>query len=334
MEIAGRDNDFTAEERRTAVLAAVQSYRQGMHEFADMTTLEVWYAQVVIHPDTPGLRVADKASRKSLRASVAKARTRDSMQALRKLTELDPDGNRRIVSDPPLVVPVRDIAEALAPEDLGVELDQFRGWMDELFERYRATLRTDQRRLLRRFQFLDMARKVVGVGSVGTRCWIVLFTGLDDADSLLLQAKQAMPSVLETYTQPSAFENEGERVVVGQRLMQSSSDVTLGWVKVADGRGAGDYYFRQLRDWKGSAEIDQLQPEGMTAYARQCGWTLARAHARSGTRVTIASYLGSKDVFDRAVADFAAAYADKNERDYALLQEAAASGRIQVQSGL
>lgn len=262
------------------------------------------------------------------KANVAKARTRDSMQAFSKLTH-ELDGERRITSDPPLVVPV----EELLPE--GRERDEVQAEIRGLIRSYRRTLETDRRHLLEEFELVHLARKVVGVGSVGTRAWILLLRGRDGQDPLFLQAKEAQESVLERFVGKSRYKNHGQRVVAGQRLMQAASDIFLGWQRVNgfDGR-ARDFYIRQLRDWKGSADVDNMAASVMTAYARICGSTLARAHARSGDRIAIAAYLGNSAVFDRAIADFSAAYADQNELDYEALRAAVESGRVTARTGL
>ena len=259
---------------------------------------------------------------------LAKARTKDSMQALARLTH-EVDGEPRISADPPLIVPIAELWPA-------EQATQFSDWFHARLSEYRRTLSTDRRRLLERYRYADLARKVVGVGSVGTRAWIVLMLGRDGADPLFLQVKEAQPSVLEEFAEPSVYRNAGHRVVAGQRLMQTASDLFLGWLHVADSPDAGerDFYVRQLRDWKGSAEVEAMVPKGMRIYAEMCGWTLARAHARSGDPVAIAAYLGKSEAFDRAIAAFAVAYADRNERDYALLKEAVASGRVEAQTGL
>jgi uncharacterized protein (DUF2252 family) len=330
LEVAGRDNGFPAKPRREAVLATVSRYRQAMREFAGLTNLDVWYA----HADVNELRAQADAQlrarqRKLLDKGLAKARTRDSMQELAKLTRTV-DGRPRIISDPPLLVPV----DELIPADIDrtVVVAALQG----LIAKYQRTLETDRRYLLQQFEYCDMARKVVGVGSVGTRCWIVLMLGRDDADPLFLQVKEAEASVLSRFVGASKYANQGQRVVAGQRLMQASSDIFLGWQHIqagADGQ-ARDFYIRQLRDWKFSVDIESLRPEGLRMYGTLCGWTLARAHARSGDRIAIASYLGNSDVFDRAIAKFAAAYADQNERDYEALVDAAKSGRITAEHGI
>jgi uncharacterized protein (DUF2252 family) len=264
---------------------------------------------------------------RNVERDVAKARSKDSLRAFARLTR-PVDGEPQIVSDPPLIVPIADLLPA-------EEATGFEDRMRELLDSYRETLPRDRRRLFDGYHFVDMARKVVGVGSVGTRAWIVLMSGRDGDDPLFLQCKEAGRSVLEGFTAESEFECQGERVVQGQRLMQASSDIMLGWVTTEglDGKQR-DFYVRQLWDWKRSAEIETMEPVGMTAYGRVCAWTLARAHARSGDRVAIASYLGKSDVFDRALAEFAERYADQSESDYAALAAAAKDGRIEVETGL
>jgi uncharacterized protein (DUF2252 family) len=330
LEVAGRDNGFPAKPRREAVLATVSRYRQAMREFATMTNLGVWYASA----DASELRAQYDAElrarqRKMMDKGLAKARTRDSMQELAKLTRTV-DGRPRIISDPPLVVPVD---EMIRDE---TERATFEAALVRLIARYQRTLETDRRYLIEQYEYCDMARKVVGVGSVGTRCWIVLMLGRDDADPLFLQVKEAEASVLSRFVGASKYANQGLRVVAGQRLMQASSDIFLGWQHVeagADGQ-ARDFYIRQLRDWKFSIDIESLRPAGLQLYGELCGWTLARAHARSGDRIAVASYLGNSDVFDRAIAKFATAYADQNERDYEALVDAAKSGRITAEHGV
>ena len=251
------------------------------------------------------------------------------MQELAKLTRIV-DGRPRIVSDPPLLVPIDELIPA---ETDRADLE---GELTGLLAKYQRTLETDRRYLFQQFEFCDMARKVVGVGSVGTRCWIVLMLGRDETDPLFLQVKEAEASVLSRFVGASKYANQGQRVVAGQRLMQASSDIFLGWQRIEaglDGRSR-DFYVRQLRDWKFSVEIGLLRPEGLQMYAALCGWTLARAHARSGDRIAIAAYLGGSDVFDRAIAKFASAYADQNERDHQALVDAVKSGRITAEQGL
>jgi uncharacterized protein (DUF2252 family) len=264
--------------------------------------------------------------RKRLERALAKSRTRDTLQAFGKLTEVV-DGRLRLRAESPLVVPLRDLLPGTDGQDL-------RAAFGELVADYAGSLQLDRRTLLNRYTFIDMARKVVGVGSVGTRCWIVLLTGRDDDDPLLLQIKEAPPSVYAEFLGASGYENQGQRVVAGQRLMQQASDIFLGWQRTAGIDGVErDFYFRQLRDWKGSLTIESLRPEGLQLYGEVCAWCLARAHARSGDRIAIAGYLGSSRVFENAIADFAAQYADVTEEDHRQLLEAAASGRVPVQTG-
>jgi uncharacterized protein (DUF2252 family) len=299
-----------------------------MREFATMSNLAVWYAHLDADQFMADLRQQMPA--KMLRraeAMLAKARSRDSMQAFQKLARVV-DGRVRLVADPPLVVPVEDI---LPQDGAGWFYEQ----MTELLRSYRESLQPDRQRLLDDYRFVHMARKVVGVGSVGTRAWILLFEGLDSGDPLFLQAKEAQSSVLEEYLGVSEYTNHGQRVVAGQRLLQAASDIFLGWQRTNGLDGVDrDYYLRQLRDWKGSVEVEGSMPAGMTIYARMCGWTLARAHARSGDRVAIAAYLGRQDAFDQAVADFSVAYADQNERDHAALRSAVDQGRITATEGI
>jgi uncharacterized protein (DUF2252 family) len=330
LEVAGRDNGFPGKQRREIVTAAVSRYRQAMREFAAMTNLDVWYA----HADITQLRAQFDSQlrarqRKYLDKGLAKARTRDSMQELAKLTRVA-GGRPRIVSDPPLLVPVDELIPA--ERDRASVEEELKG----LIAKYQRTLETDRRYLLQQFEFCDMARKVVGVGSVGTRCWIILMLGRDETDPLFLQVKEAEASVLSRFVGASKYANQGQRVVAGQRLMQAASDIFLGWQRIEaglDGR-TRDFYVRQLRDWKFSIEIGLLRPEGLQLYGALCGWTLARAHARSGDRIAIAAYLGGSDVFDRAITKFAAAYADQNERDYQSLVDAVKSGRITAEHGM
>jgi uncharacterized protein (DUF2252 family) len=329
LEVAGRGNGYRSGPRRQIVTATVRRYREAMRVFAGQGNLAVWYARA----ETGALREqfgSQLAAREQRQAdwAVAKARTRDSLQALARLTQ-QVDGRPRIVADPPLVVPLSDLVAGTADQArLETELRRLIG-------AYRRTLETDRRYLLEQFEFADMARKVVGVGSVGTRCWIVLMLGRDASDPLFLQVKEAERSVLEDFAGASEYANHGQRVVAGQRLMQAASDIFLGWQRNEadlDGR-PHDYYVRQLRDEKFSAEIETMTPSGMRAYGELCGWTLARAHARSGDRVAIAAYLGQSAVFDQAIAEFAAAYANQNERDHQALAAAVASGRVASEQG-
>jgi uncharacterized protein (DUF2252 family) len=330
LEVAARENGFAVKLRRDIVTAAVTRYREAMRSFAGKTNLDVWYARI----DVDQLRADLDAQlgsqqRKRFDEGVAKARTRDSMHQVAKLCRIV-DGQPRILSDPPLLVPIAE----LIPE----EADQasFQSQLSGLLALYRRTLETDRRFLLEQFEICDMARKVVGVGSVGTRCWIVLLLGRDGSDPLFLQVKEAEQSVLSRFLGASKYANQGQRVVAGQRLMQASSDIFLGWQRTQAGLDSRtrDFYVRQLRDWKFSLDIATMLPAGLRAYGEVCGWTLARAHARSGDRIAIAAYLGGSDVFDRATAQFAAAYADQNERDHRALAAAATAGRITAERGL
>ncbi|MFD0277368.1 DUF2252 domain-containing protein [Kitasatospora sp. NPDC127111] len=320
--IAGRANDFDAAVRSDIVRSTVRSYREAMRRFAGLRNLDVWYTSM----DADRLqelavgRVRDRG-RKRLARAMAKARTRDSLQVFEKLTETV-DGEVRIAADPPLLVPLSD----LLPDVTRGALERtFR----DLIERYARTLSSDRGTLLADYRLVDVARKVVGVGSVGTRCWIFLLLGRDGGDPLFLQAKEADTSVLAPHVGAGPYANQGERVVSGQRLMQATSDIFLGWERVEgiDGRRR-DFYVRQLRDWKGIAVAEDMVPEGMRAFGELCGATLARAHARSGDRIAIAAYLGRGESFDRALAVFAESYADQNERDHRALLAAVRSGRL------
>jgi uncharacterized protein (DUF2252 family) len=327
-EIAGRDLGFDAAQRRAAALACVQTYREKMLSFAERPNLDVWYAHIDLESMVPQIQaeVGNKQA-KNLERNLAKAHTKDSMKAFNKLTSVV-DGKRRITGDPPLVVSVAD----LLPD---ITLAEFEKQIRTLIRRYRATLQNDRRMLVERFHYADMARKVVGVGSVGTRAWIILMLGRDECDPLFLQVKEAQSSVLEPFTAPSAFKNHGQRVVEGQRLMQATSDIFLGWIRSKGLDGVDrDFYVRQLWDWKASINLETATHKSMIAYAKLCGATLARAHARSGDRIAMAAYLGTGSVFDEAVADFACAYAEQNEADYKALQEAVESGRIRAETGI
>jgi uncharacterized protein (DUF2252 family) len=326
--IACRGRAFGATEGGAIVRESVRAYRKAMRSFAAMPNLAVWYARLDAGHILEELRgQTSQAGLRRTEAAIAKAPTRDSMQAFRKLTQLV-DGEPRIVSDPPLVVTIED----LFPVDQGRRIfDQMGG----LLAAYRDSLPYERQRLLDQYRFVHMARKVVGVGSVGTRAWILLFEGLHSGDPLFLQAKEAQTSVLAPYLGDSEYSNQGERVVAGQRLIQAASDIFLGWQRTNGLDGIDrDYYIRQLRDWKASADVETFTPAGMAAYARVCGWTLARAHARSGDRVAIAAYLGKKETFDQAVAEFAVAFADQNDRDHAALRAAIDEGRVQAQEGI
>jgi uncharacterized protein (DUF2252 family) len=324
MEVAARGNGFGGKQRRAIVAATVASYRRAMRGFAGMSDLEVWYAQADMDQlrDQFGSRMKAR-QRKQVTKGLAKARTRDSMQEVAKLTRVV-DGRPRIISEPPLLVPIDELL-AGEPERKFLESE-----LSDLIGKYRRTLETDRRYLLEQFEFADMAHKVVGVGSVGTRCWIVLMLGRHETDPLFLQVKEAGESVLSRFVGASKYANEGQRVVAGQRLMQASSDIFLGWQRTEAGLDgqARDFYVRQLRDWKFSLDTEAMVPRGMRLYGELCAWTLARAHARSGDRIAIAAYLGGSETFDKAITRFAAAYADQNESDYEALLRAVASGRI------
>jgi uncharacterized protein (DUF2252 family) len=328
MAVAGRENGFTPAERETIVRACVGRYREAMREFAAMRALDVWYAYLDVDVAYAKIaRSAEASGHQLLGRSLAKARTRDSVQAMGKLTRMV-DGERRIVSDPPLVVPLRDLLPDQAREDLEQVLRQ-------LISEYRDSLTPERRFLLEQFRIVDIARKVVGVGSVGVRAWIVLLVGRDDRDPLFLQAKEAQPSVLEGFACRSPYAHEGMRVVTGQRLMQAASDIFLGWHQVTGiGGVTRDFYVRQLRDWKASPDVETMTADQLCWYGSLCGATLARAHARSGDRIAIAGYLGAGSGFDKALTAFAEAYADQNERDYQALAVAAKGGRVAVQTGL
>jgi uncharacterized protein (DUF2252 family) len=384
--VAGRGNGFSPADVRTATLASVRAYRKAMASFAQLGTMDVWYARLdedelmaSIQAAVAGtasqveaarkLEQADKTKADKTKAgkskpgkskagkkqasqlpkqekadverekaskqaekvaakTAQKAHASDSSQALSKLGELV-DGHYRITSQPPLIVPVRDLASTF-----GLSPDQVMPALHDQFRAYRDTLQDDRRRLLERFEVVDMARKVVGVGSVGTRCYIVLLQGRDAQDPLFLQVKQATASVLEASLRRSRYRQHGERVVQGQRMMQSASDIYLGWTKGLGPDARRHFYWRQLRDMKGSVEIDKLRPVGLALYAGICGWTLARAHARSGDPVAIAEYLGDSDAFDKSITDFSERYADQNERDYARFVKAIRSGRLAAVTGV
>ena len=350
--VAARNSGFDAAQARDVTQASVRAYREAMASFAQMRTLDIWYAHLDEDELLRGVRAAaeahveadsaakgkkkkDKAKddakqvkrmEKRATKTAAKARTRDSLQALSKLAERV-DGRYQIANQPPIVVPARELRSSY-----GMSGDQVEEVIREQLRSYRATLPDDRRQLLERFEVVDVARKVVGVGSVGTRAFIALLQGRDEDDPLFLQVKEATASVLEDHLPRSRFRQHGERVVQGQRLMQASSDIFLGWTKGADVER--HFYWRQLRDMKGSIEVEAMVPAGMTFYAQTCGWTLARAHARSGDPVAIAAYLGDDDGFDRAITDFAERYADQNERDYAQFIAQVRSGALDALTGV
>jgi uncharacterized protein (DUF2252 family) len=326
--VAGRDRGFDDAQRQAVNLMAARSYRESMAAFASMRTLDLWYSRLDVDEVLAQVAPLAKAKEeKRAQQNLAKARAKDSLKAFSKLTHMV-NGEPRIVSDPPLIVPIEDIAGGVGRR----ELEEF---TRSVLRSYRRTLSNDRRKLLERFRYVDAARKVVGVGSVGTQAWIALLLGRDEDDPLFLQFKEADASVLEPFLGASEFPNHGRRVVEGQRLMQAASDILLGWIRTPTlHRGTQDLYVRQLWDSKGSAEVETMTPRVLTFYARICGWALAKAHARSGDAIAIASYLGTSDVFDRAMASFAELYADQNERDYAQLQTAVRSGRIKAETGL
>ena len=351
--IAARDNGFSASDAKAAARMATATYRTAMASFAELGTMDIWYAsldedairdavQAAMSDISKAEKTAKSAKKKEKareqekmakrgvkRAAKAaeKAHTRDSMQALSKLGEMV-NGKYRIVSQPPVLIPLRELAFEMAPEMTPQQIEE--GIRDQ-FRAYRATLQPDRRHLLEQFEIVDAARKVVGVGSVGTRAYIVLLQGRDATDPLFLQIKEATTSVLEGHLPRSRYRQHGQRVVQGQRLMQAASDIYLGWTRGPRGR---DFYWRQLRDMKGSAEIEAMTPVGLNAYARACSWTLARAHARSGDPVAIAAYLGDGDEFDRSITDFAIRYADQNERDYEQFVAAIKSGKLTALEGV
>ncbi|HEX3323525.1 MAG TPA: DUF2252 domain-containing protein [Solirubrobacterales bacterium] len=322
--VAGRESGFKGRERLQIVAAMSAEYRQTMRRLAGLGNLEVWYTKM----DVPTIverwgAAAGEQEVAAFRHNLAKTQAKDRMRALSKLTH-EVDGKLRIVSEPPLIVPIDEL--------VGDSEEDIEARILEILGDYRATLSDDRRVLLDSYRFVDAAMKVVGVGSVGTRAWIVLLLGRDGGDPLFLQVKEAQPSVLEPYAEQSAFTNQGERVVQGQRLVQTASDILLGWVKARgiDGEQR-DFYVRQLWDQKGSARVERMGPSALTAYAQICGTTLAHAHARSGDRIAIAAYLGRNEIFDEAIAAFAETYADQNERDYEALEAAADEGWIEVE---
>jgi hypothetical protein len=327
LAIAGRDRGFSKKERRSILRESVRRYREAMREFAAMRNLDVWYARFDVESTLEELRqLAPRKEVERVKKNVAKAQTKDSLKALDRLTH-DVDGEPRIVSDPPLIVPIEELTGN------GIDREALEAPILELLHTYRQTLKSDRQHLLDSYRYVHLARKVVGVGSVGTRAWIVLLTGRDHGDPLFLQCKEAEASVLEPYAGQSRYKNHGARVVQGQWLMQAASDILLGWLPTTGIDGVSrDFYVRQLWDWKRSADIEALSPQGMEIYGQLCGWTLARAHARSGDSVAIGAYLGSGDSFDRAVAEFSELYADQAERDYAALADAVKAGRLAAET--
>ena len=324
LAVAGRDNGFPAKARRKIILAGAERYRTAMRAFAGQPFLAVWYAHLDVEDTIAQFQSQLKKNRvKATRKMVAKAHTEDSTKALRKLTTQD-GGQRRIISDPPLIQPVEEVF----PDAQAGAIYQL---LRETLGKYRRTLQSDRKHLLEQFTLVQVARKVVGVGSVGTRCWIALMDAGDGTEPLFLQPKEAEASALAAYCGGSHYASHGERVVAGQLLMQAESDIFLGWTHVTGPDGVDrDYYVRQLKDWKFSFPVEQMIPSGMAVYAQMCGWALARAHARSGDRIALAAYLGGTGKFDQAIADFAEKYADQNDRDYAALQAAVKDGRVQT----
>jgi uncharacterized protein (DUF2252 family) len=328
LEIAARDREMRRSLRQQVVAAGARAYRLAIREFAGMRTLDVWYSRLdVTAMESRWGGEASKQTIENTQRMAAKAERKDQLKAFDKLTQVD-DGVVRFVSDPPLLVPMSELAA-------GIEVDYVEETVHKALRSYRKTLAGDRRHLLDNYQFVDLARKVVGVGSVGTRCWVALLLGRDERDPLFIQIKEAEASVLEPHLKKSEYSNHGQRVVEGQRLMQAASDILLGWDSVPglDGE-TRDYYMRQLWDWKASVDIATMPPENLSIYAQICGWTLARAHARSGDAIAIGSYLGSGDVFDRAIVDFAGAYAEQNDLDHRQLVDAIKSGKIQATTGV
>jgi uncharacterized protein (DUF2252 family) len=327
LNVAGRDLGFDDRQRRAAVVGGVRSYRDSMRNFAQMGNLAVWYSRVDLAAVQRWQAEVSRKALKRFQANVAKARAKDSMKAFAKLT-MRVDGKVQLVSDPPLIVPL----DELVP---GPEAETVREDLRSVVRSYRQTLPHERQQLLERYEVVDFGRKVVGVGSVGTRAWILLLTGRDGDDPLFLQAKEAEASVLEAFVGKSKFDNHGRRVVEGQRLMQAASDIFLGWVRAEgiDGQ-TRDFYVRQLWDQKGSADIEAMNPSTLSIYAEICGWTLAHGHARSGDPVAIAAYLGKGSVFDEAIAEFAERYAEQNERDHQALADAVKAERVTAQTGV
>jgi uncharacterized protein (DUF2252 family) len=326
LQIAGEDRDLDAIHCREAVVWGVRTYREAMRRFTEMSNLEVWYARLESDQILElGRQEGIDAKRiKAVEKSIAKARAKDSARAVGKLTE-KVNGELRFISAPPLIVPIEELFSVAQQRRL-------RKSVTELLGAYRESLPRSRQRLFDTYRFQAIARKVVGVGSVGTRAWVVLMMGHDEDDALVLQCKEAQASVLEPYAGASEYENCGQRVVEGQHLMQAASDIFLGWLPaIGVDDQPRDFYVRQLWDGKLSVDIDSMGHEQLRNYARLCGWTLARAHARSGDRLAIAGYLGKSGVFDEAIADFAAAYSARNRLDYQALLDAIASGRLEAQ---
>lgn len=320
--IAGRARGFGKRDRRQAVLSGSAGYRKAMRTFASLRNIDVWYARIDVESRFAELRPhLDEGDARKVERNLAKARSKDSLRALRKLTR-EEGGEPRIVSAPPLITPLEELSDAPDAE----------AQLQAVLDAYLGSLGDDLQRLASSYRYVHAARKVVGVGSVGTRAWIVLLLGRDSSDPLFLQAKEAQRSVLEPYVGASPYDHPGRRVVEGQRLMQAASDVFLGWVSAEGTEGRRHFYVRQLWDGKGSADVERMSARDLSVYASLCGEALARAHARSGDRIAIASYLGKSDVFDESMAGFAESYADQNERDFERVAAAAEGGEIQVES--
>ena len=323
--VAGRDRQFDEATRAPIIQEVVRTYRSAIQTFSEMERMDVWYSRLTA-ADIEAEWGADvtKKMRKNFEKTVAKAQTKTSQRALQKLTVTSPDGTTSFDSNPPFMVP---LSEVFGDEDR----EEAQAAVQSALVGYRRSLASDRRTLFSGYRVVDLARKVVGVGSVGTRCWVMLLTAdQDESDVLMLQIKQAVPSVYEAYLGPSRSPQHGQRVVEGQRVMQAASDILLGWTQVTIKGQENDFYVRQMWDWKESADISTMDPDALKVYGQLCGWTLARAHARSGDRVALAGYLGSDDKFDKAMVAFAEAYADQNAKDYKALQDAASAGRIEV----
>jgi uncharacterized protein (DUF2252 family) len=323
--IVGQENGFGREEREDVLRTCARAYRDRMRTLATMRELDVWYARTVVGDEVEA--GVDRTFARAIRQTAAKAHRRDGLQALSKLTRVV-GGRRRLASDPPLLIPIDELVG-------DAQARRYEQHMNVLIDEYRQSLDPSRRGLIGRFRYAGSARKVVGVGSVGTRAWVVLLLGRDDSDPLLMQVKEAEPSVMEHYLGAGGYANAAERVVQGERLMQASSDILLGWLRCAGPDGhEGDYYVRQLRDWKTSVTTESMTPQLLADYGKSCAHVLARAHARTGDRVAIAGYLGSGDVADIAFARFAETYARQNERDFAALREAVASSRVTAATDL
>ncbi len=334
LEILGRHRGFSQSDRRAVVTACAAAYRERMRTASTLNTLDAWYDHLEVGLLLEQVRNEVKRGRlsrseaKETHADVAKARARDSVRVLAR-RGANVEGQLRIVADPPLIVPIEDLSDP--GSSWGEDAEAL---IKKLLASYRRTL-GHEHHPVEEFRYVHAARKVVGVGSVGTRCYILLLVGRDERDPLFLQVKEAQASVLERHLGSSEYRHHGQRVVTGQRLMQAASDLFLGWQRIKGLDGVTrDYYVRQFHDWKGSADVDTMRVPGATLYGRICGATLARAHARWGDRIAIASYLGKGDAFDRAIAAFSAAYADQNERDYEAFAQAVTSGRLPVETGV